>query len=971
MVFAQLTKEQAKEEVKHLVEKYVRIAESGRLKSYNEEMTKKELIEPLFEALGWDVRNTINDEEVLVEEKISKGRVDYSFRIGGIPKFFLEAKSLKEDLDNPKFIEQAINYAWHKGCTWAVLTDFEAIKIFNAEWKSINPLQAQFGQTLPCQLFLEKFDQLWLLSKESFEKKALDAEAEKWGKKVKKIPVDKQLLSDLTNFRDMLNKNILKNNSSKNVSGDELDEAVQRIIDRLIFIRTLEDKELEAPALNSLVREDRNKRIYKKLNLLFRKIDDIYNSKLFTPHLCEELEIDDEVLEKIIDGLFKTSDNTVLYDFSAIDADVLGNIYEQYLGYILKKTDKRAKLAEGKAHRKEQGIYYTPTYVVDYIVKNTVGELAKDKKFDLTKIKVLDPACGSGSFLIKAFDYLVTLDKKKNRETEQTKLDLTGTTASYGRKVEILKNNIFGVDLDPKAVEIAQLNLLLKAAEKKHRLPTLQENIRVGNSLIDDTAIAGNRAFKWEEQFKEIIDEGGFDVVIGNPPYVKLQTLNKNQIDFFYSKYESAIKHYDIYILFVEKALSLLKENGVLGFILPSKFLTAEYGQGLRKLIRTNHLLLALINFKDFQVFEGASTYTCLLFLKKSHNKTFDYYEIERLANQKNIMPSLKRIKHDMPDSDNAWNFSSKDMGNLINKLNQIKTKLSDFTKDIFQGFLTGRDKLFFVSVLETKGNLVKIRNNYDSQTHMIEISVLRKLLKGKEIRRNIINWNNSFVIYPYEEVNGITTLIPLKRLEKEFPNLFAYLIKYKKQFMSSTTQEKVDESNWYRFRRARSINQFTSKKIITQVLANRNSFSLDNRGEYFFVGGGNAGGFGILLKEEYSDDYCYFISILNSKLLEVYLKNISTPFRGGYYSYGKRFIERFPIIIPSKKQKEYLSELAKKQIDNLARVNELKNKQTDEKVRLEKEIQKLDNEIDEEVFRLYGITAEEKRIIEDSLKQD
>ena len=437
MALRQLSKEQAKEEVKKLVDKYNRILESGSIKRYKEEDTKAEFIEPLFEALGWDVRNTENDDEVVREEKISKGRVDYSFRINGIPKFFLEAKALKEDLDNIKFVEQAVNYSWHKGCTWAVLTDFERIKIFNAELKKPNPLQAQFGQTLPCQLFLEKFDQLWLLSRESFEKKILDAEAEKWNKKFKKIPVDRQLLDDLTKFRDLLNKNILKNNSSKSLSGDELDEAVQRIIDRLIFIRTIEDKELEAPMLQSAVREDLNRRVYEKLNLIFRKIDDIYNSKLFTPHLCENLEIDDEVLSKVINGLFNTSDNSVHYDFSAIDADVLGNIYEQYLGHILKKTDKRAKLAEGKAHRKEQGIYYTPTYVVDYIVKNTVGELAKDKKFDLKNIRILDPACGSGSFLMKAFDCLVTLDKKNNGEVERTKLDLTGASATYDRKVDI------------------------------------------------------------------------------------------------------------------------------------------------------------------------------------------------------------------------------------------------------------------------------------------------------------------------------------------------------------------------------------------------------------------------------------------------------------------------------------------------------------------------------------------------------
>src|SRR3989338_1116864 len=575
-----ITKEQAREEIKKLVEKYNKLVESGKSKSYNEEMTKKDFILPLFRALGWSVED---GDEVTAEEKISKGRVDYAFRIEGIPKLFLEAKSLREDLDRKEFAEQAINYAWHKGATWAILTDFEGIKVFNAEWKSVNYLQNLFFQ-IKCHEFLNRLEQLWLLSRESLEQGLIDKEAEKWGKKAKKIPIDKQLLSDLTRFRELLTKNILKNNSAKNLTEEDLEEAVQRIIDRLIFIRTLEDKQLEAPILQSLIRENTNKRILKKLNDVFRKIDDVYNSKLFTPHLCDELVIDDDILEKIIYGLFKTADNTVHYDFSAIDADVLGNIYEQYLGHILKKTAKRASLTEGKAYRKEQGIYYTPTYVVDYIVKNTIGELAKDKKFDLKNIKVLDPACGSGSFLIKAFDYLITLDKKKNGEKAQHKLDLTGASASYGRKVEILKENIFGVDLDPKAVEIAQLNLLLKTAEKKHRLPTLQENIKVGNSLIDDSAVAGDRAFKWEDEFKDVMKDGGFDVVIGNPPYGA--ELSKEEQDYLNKVYD--IGSTDTAILFIKKANELLKKDGKLGFIVPKALCFASNYKKIREFIWDN-----------------------------------------------------------------------------------------------------------------------------------------------------------------------------------------------------------------------------------------------------------------------------------------------------------------------------------------------------------------------------------------------
>ena len=644
-------KETAKEEIRKLVEKYNRLVESGKLKNYNEEMTKKDFILPLFRALGWSVEES---EEVTAEEKISRGRVDYAFRIDGIPKLFLEAKALKVDLDKVEFAEQAINYAWHKGATWAVLTDFEGIKVFNAEWKSQNPLQNMFFG-INCSQFLDRFEQLWLLSRESLVKGLIDKEAEKWGKKAKKIPVDKQLLSDLTRFRELLTKNILKNNSKKELTSDELDEAVQRLLDRLLFIRTLEDKQLEAPVLQALVREDKHKKVYKKLNDLFREIDDIYNSKLFRPHLCEELVIDDELLEKIISGLFKTSDNTVHYDFGAIDADVLGNMYEQYLGHILKKTAKRAKLTSGKAHRKEQGIYYTPTYVVDYIVKNTVGELVKNKKFDLKNIKVLDPACGSGSFLMKAFDYLVTLDKKKNGDIDQTKLDLTGASATYGRKVEILKNNIFGVDLDPKAVEIAQLNLLLKAAEKKHRLPTLQENIKVGNSLIDDSKVAGKKAFKWEDEFKEIMDGGGFDVVIGNPPYVftrdiKFQDSFKEYIDKYYFSGDKSISKsharqsgkVNLYAVFLIKSIHLLREGGLFSFIIPNNLLRTTTYDVIRKFILDNCKIIKIVDMGT-GVFEGVTASTIILVLQKESDKTkrdkskASIFEYSNLENEKLI----------------------------------------------------------------------------------------------------------------------------------------------------------------------------------------------------------------------------------------------------------------------------------------------------------------------------------------------
>ena len=876
-----ITKEQAREEVKKLVEKYNKLIESGKAKSYNEEMTKKDFILPLFRALGWSVED---GDEVTAEEKISKGRVDYSFRIEGIPKLFLEAKSLREDLDRKEFAEQAINYAWHKGATWAILTDFEGIKVFNAEWKSVNYLQNQFF-SINCRQFLDNFEQLWLLSRESLELGLIDKEAEKWGKKAKKIPIDKQLLSDLTRFRELLTKNILKNNSAKNLTEEDLEEAVQRIIDRLIFIRTLEDKQLEAPILQSLIRENTNKRILKKLNDVFRKIDDVYNSKLFTPHLCDELAIDDDILEKIIYGLFKTADNTVHYDFSAIDADVLGNIYEQYLGHILKKTAKRASLTEGKAYRKEQGIYYTPTYVVDYIVKNTIGELAKDKKFDLKNIKVLDPACGSGSFLMKAFDYLVTLDKKKNGEIAQTKLDLTGASASYGRKVEILKENIFGVDLDPKAVEIAQLNLLLKTAEKKHRLPTLQENIKVGNSLIDYPAVAGDKAFKWEEEFKDVMNNGGFDVVIGNPPY-GAEISDKDKI-FLKSKYKDKTGNTASFFIF--RGLELLRDGGIISFIVPKQLTYINSWEETRK---------QLLKFDVIRIIDAS--------------EAFEDVELEQIIF---ICRKKKKISNSIV------------VGFTNNKVfEENRSKITYFTNKRFPLWITDKNQSIFDNVLKNTVKLSEIAKinwggpvakylSKEKTTHSTNC------LRGREINR--YNFNSDYFI----KVKDIVSSYYIKGEKLIFQRIVS-------------RQGKKLIAN---YRNARLVGTYTNDEFYADKT--------------------------VTLIWESKVDLKYLLGLLNSKLISWfahrYLWNRSQLTMEFMYEYARSF----PIKIINNDESKEIIKLVDKMLSLNKRLNEIKDKQTDEKTRLEKEIKETDDKIDQEVYRIYGLTKEEQKIIEESLR--
>src|SRR5579875_1141166 len=415
------------ERIIELISKYEQIKKSGEIKKYNEESTKKDFILPLFKALGWNVDNRgKSNDSVSAEETISKKRVDYGFRISGIPQFFLEAKSLKEEniQTNSKYVIQAIDYAWMKSCSWAILCNFETIAVYNADWKESNYGNNLFFVLHPNDFLTDK--RFIYLSKKAFENNELDKIASRFGKKQLKNPINKQLLQDMIHFREVLSKDIVKNNQDKRLTQDDIDESVQRILDRLIFIRNAEDRGLEENQLQSIIRQwySRGKgHLLKEISRIYADYDKNYNSKLFAHHLCDDLYIDNEALQEVIEGLNHSKDNSYRYDFSIIESDVLGNIYEQYLGNILKSTPKRAKLEESKTHRKEQGIYYTPSYIVDYIVKNTVGEFIKTHTpEEIKKVRILDPACGSGSFLIRAYKELENY-WKQNSDFAQTTLD--------------------------------------------------------------------------------------------------------------------------------------------------------------------------------------------------------------------------------------------------------------------------------------------------------------------------------------------------------------------------------------------------------------------------------------------------------------------------------------------------------------------------------------------------------------------
>ena len=892
------------------------------MKSYNEAQTRNEFIEPLFEFLGWDMRNLNTEGEVTTEENVSGGRVDLAFRLGNIPAFFLEAKAMKVDLDEWKWAEQAINYSWNKSATWAVLTDFESIKIFNAEIPPKNVSRNLFIE-IHVHEFVDRFEQLWLLSKESFEQRLLDKEAEKWGKITKRKQVGEKLFEDLMEWRNALTREFKKQND---LTDDEIDEGVQRIIDRLIFIRTAEDRKIEQVILQALLREWETKgkkhNIYKRLVAGFRWFDDNYNSKLFAVHYCEEWKADDKVFAGILKGLYETNDG-YRYDFSAISADVLGGIYEQYLSFVqVRKGEEKTK-----SKRKSQGIYYTPKYIVEFIVKETLGEvLKKTKPKDISKIKVLDPACGSGSFLTVTYD----------------KIAGSINNPSLFTKFDILKENIFGVDLDAQAVEIAQLNLLLKVLSQRTKLPTLQHNLRVGNSLISKGE-PEHKPFNFETEFKEVSEQGGFDVIIGNPPYIKEYT-NRAAFDGLHDSpyYQGKM---DIWTLFACQAIDLLKDGGYFSFIAPNNWLTNAGASIFRDKILAEGQIVKFVDFGDFKVFKDAGIQTMIFVFKKGKPKRIYQTTYAKIVDksvgeevvQMLLSTNLKAgdsgiVKFDATVNPKQLEGKNIAFANQINdevliKIEQKKNfELS--AKEVAQGIVAAPDKYFIVKDLSpfSEEELQFIKPFHTSTAKYTFIK------------------NNSHIFYLCDKNFGDKNI-------SDYPNIKNHFEPFKVALKEAKKKYGTPDKSYFYLHREREEKFFKKgPKVVGQTRTAFPSFLYTEEIYY----GSRAMNF---IKTE-RINLKYLTGLLNSRLVYFWLKNKGKQL-GDLLQIDKGPLLNIPIFKPNEAEQEKIAGL----VDKATKLyGEYRNTSanTDKWHALKAEVEKLEHEIDQNIYKLYGLTNEE-----------
>ncbi len=798
----------APKEILELVERFHRNREAYRSGQYNETQVRREFLDPFFKALGWDIDNHRGNAEaykdVVHEDAIKVGEAtkapDYCFRIGGTRKFFLEAKKpsvdIKRDI-SPAF--QLRRYAWTVKLPLSILSDFEELAVYDCRVKP----DKQDGAAVARILYFtyQEYGERWaeianVFSRDAVLKGSFDQFAESNKLKRGTMDVDEDFLQTIESWRSELARNLALRNPK--LTQRELNFAVQRIIDRIIFLRICEGRGIENYGrLQGLSNGDR---IYPRLAQLFEQADDRYNSGLFhfqrekdrheaPDELTLSLDLDDKPLREIIGGLYYPESP---YVFSVLPADILGQVYEQFLGKVIRLTDGHRAVVEDKPEvKKAGGVYYTPTYVVDYIVQNTVGKLLEGKSPKLAaKLGILDPACGSGSFLIGAYEHLLRWHRdwyvKDDAKAWATRRNPTLYQHASGEwrlttaeRKRILINNIYGVDLDAQAVETTKLSLLLKVLEgesqstlerqlkifRERALPDLGDNIKCGNSLIGPDFYVGQQVmlldeeeryrinvFDWQAEFPRIFRrtisprelretavassldytlpgvplhgsysyqkksetaaplpspvefEGGFDAVIGNPPYRMLQPHNTDEsvLAYLRANYAAAEFKMELFHMFLQRGVSLLTDGGYLGHIVPTTMLNNVYAERLRAWLM-DRCCVETIAVSLRRVFANADVHTSVItFRREPDPKKRSRHEIlttQRFSAEFVKAPTpFSRVKQSrfglLPGR--VWNILINETNApLLTRLTREFSPLKTVAK-INRGLITGaRDKYF------------------------------------------------------------------------------------------------------------------------------------------------------------------------------------------------------------------------------------------------------------------------------------
>jgi len=952
-------------EVLELVDRFSQNADTYRSVGYNELTLRHQFLDPFFKALGWDVHNEQGTAEaykdVLHEEAIKVGAPDYCFRFGCVPKFFVEAKkpavNIKEGV-SPAF--QLRRYAWSAKLPLSILSDFEEFAVYDCRIKPAATDSAAIGRILllDYQQYAERWDEIAsIFSREAVRTGSFDKYAEMTRGKKGTAEVDAAFLKEIESWRVDLARNLALRNPR--LSQRELNFAVQRIIDRIVFLRIAEDRGIEDyEQLKKLADADK---IYGQLCQLFQRADDRYNSGLFhfnkergraeePDELTLALKIDDKPLKDIISSLYYPESS---YEFSVFPADILGQVYEQFLGKVIRLTaGHQAKVDDKPEVKKAGGVYYTPTYIVNYIVKHTLGTLLEGKTpRQVAKLRVLDPACGSGSFLIGAYQYLLDWHRDQyvaSGPKKSTKELYEGPGGGWRltttERKRILLNNIYGVDIDTQAVEVTKLSLLLKVLEGESQeslerqrrlfharaLPDLGNNVKCGNSVIglnfydnqqknflDDEERYRINVFDWKAEFAEIMKAGGFDAVIGNPPYVfaRDEGFTEPEKRYFERRFTHQAYQLNTFALFTEQAFGLLRGGGRFGFIIPNNWLSIGTMKTFRDFVVSRTGDLEIVN-NLFKVFAGASVDTSVLSFTKVAPTTVHLME----STEPGVVRSVALVNPEEILSEPIIQFRLYGHGaakGIMKRIEACAVPLGQIAlvKAGLKAYETGKGT-------PPQTDAMKRARVYHAKRRLNK--QCRVYLEGKDVKRYRIDWSGSFLQY------GDNLAAP------------------------------------------RTPELFEGERILVRQIPSRPPYSINgaivSRDELNDINS-------MIVKSTADNSLQYILGLLNSRLLTFWFDHRFDKFQRAIFPQFKvNELATFPIhaIDFSTKTERSRHEKIVVHVDEmLALQTQLAAaKLAHEKTALERQIEATDRQIDRLVYKLYGLTDEEIAIVEEATQR-
>ena len=907
--------------IKQLIEKFQSERDYYLTNKYNETLLRSDFLDPFFELLGWDIKNNAgkltNEREVILEEALKANasenskKPDYTFRLFSERKFFLEAKKpyVKIEADN-ETAKQVRRYGFTAKLKISVLSNFEYLIIYDTsvQVEKEDTFQKALVKKYHYTEYEEKFEEIKrLLSKEAVYSGAFDNEWKAIETKINQYSIDNLFLKQINEWRKALGTEIHKHEPK--IDEQQLNDIVQSYLNRILFLRVCEDRNLED---YQTLLKFANTNDFKALIKKFQEADKRYNSGLFNQLLKDKIvENVSSVFWTIIKQLYYPESP---YSFSVFSSDVLGSIYEIFLSEKLTVQNGTVELVK-KPENIDRDIVTTPTFIINDILRNTVLEKCKNKTDkEILQLKFADIACGSGAFLLELFQLLndILIDYYlKNDTSKLIQTNINTYKLPFETKRKVLLNCVFGVDKDYNAVEASKFGLLLKLLESedvnstnktKPVLPDLSGNIFFGNTLLNPSQVEKKNQTEINPfDFSKL----RFDVIVGNPPYLKsedMKNITPLELPLYKTNYSSAYKQFDKYFLFLEQGLNLLTDDGVLGYIVPSKFTKVGAGKKLRELLTEKEYLHSIVSFGANQVFADKTTYTCLLILNKKPQKTFQYAEVKSLNSWKlredsELKFSTKKTKEFSGD---VWTLMSPELETIYNKIINQSISLEKLigSDNIFNGIQTSATHIYIHKIVKEDEKYFYFSKN--EKIWQVE-KVLTRPYYQTDKNDRLYTYRpfkpNSFVIYPYTNNNGNIELVNITDLRDNYPYTYEYLFNFKDVLVKRDIQPipKTDDE-WYRYGRHQSLDKCeVDTKIVVGILSQNDSYAIDYH-KTVLSSGGNAGYAIISYNNEKEYSIYYLQAILNSKYVEWICSLIGSVFRGGYISHGTQVLKKLPI---------------------------------------------------------------------------